>query len=305
MGRSLAAAWLLLAFSSGCSVSKLAADTTASFMADAAPAARAHFDYESAGLSAAAGLVQLEGLHRISPDNEELTLTLAQAYVVYAFGWVGDEREAAMFAGDYERADYCEQRAYNMYKRASDLVFRLVRERDPEIVKFVLGDPDALTKHLRATFADREEDVELIFWWALTWGSTVTSAPSMDALVDFGAVKAVAAHAVFLDERYENAGALAMLGGYESSYPEQLGGNWKKGREYFERAIKLSNRKNHLHFINYARTYAVNAGDKELFLSLMREVLEAGDQGDGVRLSNKVARRRAQRYVENVSEWFE
>jgi hypothetical protein len=192
-----------------------------------------------------------------------------------------------------------------MYKRASDLVFRLVRERDPDIDKFAFGDPDLLTKHLRETFDDPEDDIELIFWWALTWGSTVTNAPSMDALVDFGAVKAVAAHAVFLDERYENAGALAMLGGYESSYPEQLAGNWKKGKEYFERAIKLSNRKNHLHHINFARTYCVNAGDKELFVKLMREVLESSDLGDGVRLSNKVARRRAKRYLDNIDEWFE
>jgi hypothetical protein len=37
----------------------------------------------------------------------------------------------------------------------------------------------------------------------------------------------------------------------------------------------------------------------------MREVLESGDLGDAVRLSNKVARRRAQRYLDNIDEWFE
>jgi hypothetical protein len=249
--------------------------------------------------------VQLEGLHRVSPDNDSLTLTLAQAYVVYGFGWVMDEYEEAMFAGDYDRADHHQARAYNMYKRSSDLVFHLVAEREPAIKKLVYGDPDLLTAFLREHFDDRDRDIELIFWWALTWGSTVTNAPSMDALIDFSAVKAVAAHAVRLDESYENAGALAMQGGYESSYPEQLGGNWKKGREYFERAIKLSGRKNHLHLINFARTYAVNAQDKALFVSLLHEVVEAGDQGNGVRLSNKVARRRALRYLANIDQWFE
>jgi len=209
-----------------------------------------------------------------------------------------------MFAGDYETADYHQQRAFNMYKRAYDLVFRIVRERDDEIEKLIDGDPDLLIKHLREEWDDPEDDIELVFWWALTWGSLVTNSPSMDALVDFTAVKALAAHAVFLDAGYENAGALAMLGGYESSYPEQLGGDWKAGRKYFERAIELSQRRNHLHLINFARTYAVNAQDKELFVSLLHEVIEAPDLGDEVRLSNKVARRRAQRYLANIDQWF-
>jgi hypothetical protein len=289
---------------SGCSLTKMAADTTAGFMAEAAPAGRAYFDYQSAGAAAAAGLMQLEGLHKISPDNEQLSLTLAQAYVVYAFGWVQDEREEAMFAADYELTDYHQQRAYNMYKRAHELVFRLVCERDEKIEKLVKGDPDLLTKRLREEWADAEDDVELTFWWALTWGSVVTNSPDFDALADFNAIKAVAAHVVFLDEMYENAGALAMLGGYESSYPEQIGGNWKKGRELFERAILLSKRRNHLHLVNFARTYALNAQDKELFVSLLNEVVQAPDLGDDVRLSNKVARRRAVRYLKNIDQWF-
>ena len=290
--------------STGCSLNRMAADTTAGFLAEAAPAARAYFDYESAGLSAASGIVQLEGLHKISPDNEELSLTLAQGYVVYAFGWVQDEREEAMFAGDYERTDYHQQRAYNMYKRAHDLVFRIVCERDEKIEKLAKGDPALLAKHLRKEWTDAEDDVELTFWWALTWGSVVTNSPDFDALIDFNAVKAVAAHVVFLDEKYENAGALAMLGGYESSYPEAIGGDWKKGRQLFERAIALSKRRNHLHLINFARTYALNAQDKELFVALLNEVLNAPDLGDEVRLSNKVARRRAQRYLDNIDQWF-
>jgi hypothetical protein len=289
---------------SGCSLTKMAADTTAGFMTEAAPAGRAYFDYQSAGTAAAAGLMQLEGLHKISPDNEQLALTLAQAYVVYAFGWVQDEREEAMFATDYVLTDYHQQRAYNMYKRAYDLVFRVVCERDEKIEKLVKGDPDLLAKHLRQEWTDPEDDTELTFWWALTWGSVVTNSPDFDALIDFNAVKAVAAHVVFLDETYENAGALAMLGGYESSYPEALGGNWKKGRELFERAIALSKRRNHLHLINFARTYALNAQDKELFVSLLNEVINAPDLGDDVRLSNKVARRRAIRYLKNIDQWF-
>lgn len=289
----------------GCA-SKLAADTTAGFLADAAPAARAYFDYETAGAAAANGILQLEGLHRVSSNNERLMLSLAQAYVAYAFGWVMDEQEEAKLDGRFEDADHEQQRAYLMYARARQLVLRVMRQRDAGIDAALKLDPDKLVRYLREHYGDPkdEDQIEIVFWLAVSWGSEVTNAPSNSALIDLPMVKAAAQHIVDIAPGYENAGALALLGGIEASYPEQLGGNWKKGREYFERALALSHRRNHLHHVNFARIYAVNAQDRELFVSLMREVIEAGDQGDDVRLSNKVARRRAERYLTHVDELF-
>lgn len=300
---SLLGSLLGLLLCAGC-VSKLAANATAGFLSDAAPGARAYFDYETAGLAAASGVVQLEGLHHVSPDNERLTLLLAQAYIAYAFGWVMDKQEEAQLAGRYEEADHEKQRAYLMYSRAQALTVSLMRARDRDVDAMLRGDPDRLAAYLREHYGDRERDIELVFWAALAWGSTITNAPSLDSLVDMPAAKVLARHAASLDERYEHGGALVLLGGFEASYPQQLGGDWKKGRAYFERALALSGRRDHLELVNYARTYAVNAQDKALFLALMREVVEARDQGDDVRLSNKVARRRAERYLMHVDDFF-
>jgi hypothetical protein len=180
-----------------------------------------------------------------------------------------------------------------------------MRKRAPDIDKVLYGDPDELKAYLREHFDEPDEDTELVFWLAIAWGSAITNAPDMDALIDLPAVKAIGQHGVQLDESYENAGLLALLGGFEASYPEQMGGDWAKGRQYFERALELSGRRSHLHHINFARTYALNAQDKELCVSLLGEVIEATDLGDDVRLSNKVARRRAQRYLAHLDQWFE
>jgi hypothetical protein len=191
-----------------------------------------------------------------------------------------------------------------MYTRAYSLIVAVMRDRDTRIDGFLSGDPDTLRSYLAQEYDDAEDDIEVVFWCALTLGSAITNAPSMDALIDLPIAKALAEHSLRLNEGYENAGALTLLGGFEASYPEQLGGNWKKGREMFERALLLSKRKNHIHHINFARTYAVSAQDRELFERLLQEVIEAPDQGDGVRLSNKVARRRAQRYLDSIDELF-
>jgi len=53
-----------------------------------------------------------------------------------------------------------------------------------------------------------------------------------------------------------------------------------------------------------ARTYAVRRGDRELYVSLLREVLEAGDINPEQRLTNMIAKRRAARYLAQVDERF-
>ena len=88
-------------------------------------------------------------------------------------------------------------------------------------------------------------------------------------------------------------------------FPAQFGGDPAKAKQYFEEALKLSGRRSHLIQVGYARNYAVNNRDRQLFLDLLNEVLNAPDQGVDVRLSNKVARQRAERYIQHVDDWFD
>jgi hypothetical protein len=190
---------------------------------------RGYFDYESAGDAAATAILQFEALHGASPDNETLTLMLVKSYVAYAFGWVMDACEDARFAGRFDEADRHQQRAYLMYRRARDLTLHAMRERDDGIDRVLHGDPDRLKAYLREEYDDEEDDVELLLWAAVAWGSTIHNAPGMDELVDLPVAKALAERAVELDPAYENGAALGLLGGLECSYPEALGGDWAKG----------------------------------------------------------------------------
>ena len=117
-----------------------------------------------------------------------------------------------MFEQDYDRADRIKQRGYLMYARAERSMHKLFVERDAGIEKVLHGDPDELLAYLREEYDDPEEDVEMVLWWALTWGSTITNSPDFDSLIDLTTVKTLARHAMELDEGYENAGALALLG---------------------------------------------------------------------------------------------
>jgi hypothetical protein len=301
LAQALSACCLLIA--TAC-VDRMAVDTTAGILSEAEGSTRAYFDWESAGYAAPSGIMQLEGLHTISPDNEQLALTLAKAYMAYAYGWVMDEYEEAYAKGDFDLADHHQQRAYLMYTRARDLVLGALTRRDPHFPEQLHKDPQSLTTYLKQNFRDREDDIPILFWLMMTWSSSVNNSPNMDALVDMPLIRAIAARIVAQDPGYEDAGALVFLGGFECSMPEQVGGNPRRGKQYFEQALSLTHRHNHIMLYNYAVYCAVALQDRALYMALLREILEAPDQGNDYRLSNKVARRRAQRALTRADELF-
>jgi hypothetical protein len=286
----------------GCNVNRIAVNTTAGILAEAEGTTRAYFDWESMGYAAPSGIIQLEGLHSVSPDNDLLSLTLLKAYMAYTYGWVMDAYEEADLRADFELATHHKMRAFWMYSRARDLGMHVVLQRDPNFAERIRSDPKTLRAYLDKSFD--KDDLPALFWLMMSWASAINNSPHMDDLTDMSALRVIAEWVAARDPGYEDAGALVFLGGYESSFPKHLGGHPEKGKAYFEQALKLTHRKNHILLVNYATLYAVAVQDRALYLSLLREIMEAGDQGQAFRLSNKVARRRAIRAFARVDELF-
>lgn len=275
-------------------MNKLAADSAADIARAADPHMRAFWDYEVAGSGLAASIMQLEALHSISPDNEDLSLVLTSSYVGYAFGWLEVSIERAEDAGRYDQATRLRQRAELMYRRARDLAVGVMRYRDAGIDQALAAKPEVLKRYLQEHYDDPEDDVAPVFWAASAWGSLMNMTEDMGQTADLPTVRTLIDHSVSLNPGFEMAGGVQFLGGFLSQYPAQMGGDPERGRQYFEQALRLTKRRAHIVLVNYARLYALTVNDKPLFLKLLREVIEAGDQGQRFRLSNKIARIRAE-----------
>jgi hypothetical protein len=293
---------VLVLISVGCNLDSFAVDTTAGLLVKAEPVARSYFDWESAGAAGPAGIIQFEGLHLISPDNEDLTLALVKSYMAHAYGWVMDSYEIARAAGDFDLAEHHKLRAYNMYSRARDLALRAVAKRAPEVRAHLTDPPKTLAAYLEKNCDD--DDLAALFWLMMSWTSAINNSPHSEDLADMAPLRVIADWVVKRNPGYEDAGALVFLGGFESSFPKALGGDPAKGRQYFDRALALTKRKNHIVLVNYATLYAVNAGDRALYIKVLNEILEAPDQGQPFRMTNKVARRRAVRALARTDELF-
>lgn len=292
----------------GCNLNKFAADQTGNIAQAGSDGVNGQWDYELAGIATPSAIMQGEALLSVSPDNETLLIGLARAYVAYSYGWVQDEWERADEAGDFERADHLEARVRLLYQRTTALALRALRQHDgPGKLdeKLKTGKVEIVRAYLHDTFTG-QDDVPALYWAGLGWGSSIANAGGdVRELADAPIARAVLERSVELDPSYADAGGLGILASIEGMFPELFGGDLNKAKEMFERAISISKRRNHLLLLGYAKNYAVNAQDKELFISLVREVLDAPDQGTDLRLSNKVARHRAERYIQRVDTWFD
>lgn len=289
----------------GCDLNKIAANQTSGLLEAASPALDAFFDYETAGTGTPAVIMQLEAFHYLSPDNEGLAITLAKAYMGYGLGWVENEKEAAEDAGDLDRAEQLQLRARGLYLRGRDLGLRVLNNRDEGFDAAVkAGDEEGLRAYLAEHYEDKEDAVPLL-WTGACWGGAIAmSMDDPDLIADLWAVKLVLQRSVDLDQGLMNATAYTFLAGLEAAIPATLGGNPDKAKKMFEEALSITKRRNHMVHLAYAKLYAVNTANRELYVSLLEEILESDDLGDDVRLNNKIAHAYASRYMKTVDNLF-
>jgi hypothetical protein len=160
---------------------------------------------------------------------------------------------------------------------------------------------------LEQTLADLDsDDVALLFWagngWA-TWLRHQEGSP--ESLIQLPQLEKIMLRILELDETYYHGGAHLFLGAYYGSKPPLLGGNPELSRRHFERALSISNRQFLPALVVYAQTYARMTFDRDLFVSLLQEVIEfpiknKPDSG----LVNQVAKHNARRLLEEVDLYF-
>jgi hypothetical protein len=290
-------------FFCGCDVAKFAANSTANVFERAGPAFNEHWDYEFAGDAAPAGTMQLEGLHRVSPENQTIELAAARAYMGYTFGWVEDElmRVDPMNMDEEERL---QRRARWLYMRGRYFALRVMKQRHDGYDEAYAGGLETFQRWLQEEFDD-EEEAEELFWLGYTWASAINvSRTDPDMIADLAFTRALIERQVELDPAYFNAGGVTFLGVINASFGAAFGGDPERGREFFEQALELTDRKFLLIQYNYARTYAVQTGNRELFDQLVNEILTAGEISNDNRMPNKIATRRTRWLRDHADDVF-
>lgn len=271
-----------------CSTAKFVADKSPPMLDDQAKAFYRETSLKHAREAAPAMLKMLDGFIVSSPENEELLVRGAQQYCGFALALVEDE--------DPEWAT-------TLYRRGYGYAIRALRGDLEEWEKLVNGPPEALENALRKLDRSR---VGPVFWAAACLAGYINvNIEDPSALAEIPRMLAYARAAEALDDTYFYAGPHLLLGTYYGSMGPSFGGSPDAARRHFERLFEVTQGRFLLGKVYYAKTYAVQRQDKDLFIRTLQEVLEAPVNLDpDMALVNQAAKAKAQKLLERTEELF-
>jgi hypothetical protein len=230
-------------------------------------------------------LLVVDGLIESNPENVDLLMAGARLYSLYSSSFVADQARAKRMA---TRGHKYGQRVLCM--EISDLCD-------------AMGEPfDVFAAELAAT---DEEQVPVLYSVAAAWASLIqANKGDWNAIADLPKVQAIMERVVKLNEGYDHGNAHLYLGVLATQLPPDLGGRPDEGREYFERAIKISEGHNLIAQVLYARQYARLVFDRELHDRLLNDVMSAPTDAEGLTLSNTLAKQEAERLLATANDYF-
>ncbi len=277
----------LLILLGGCSIRSLSVRMASPLVESQFAAINEETDPILAEHAIPASLKMLEGLLREDPDNAIVLGRLAEGYCGYAFSFAEDT--------DPERAS-------RLYLRGRDFAERLlILSGAPE--NLTRQNPEEFKQSVQALNADHRNG---LFWMSQCWASwLMLNLDDLQAFVAMAQVETAMQRMLQLDASYHYAGPHLFFGGFYGGRPKILGGTPDKARRHFDLCLKLTERKYLIAQLLYAKIYAVQVQDRELFNKLLNEVLEApADILPEQRLANAVAKMKAQTLLESADDLF-
>lgn len=270
-----------------CSAQRMAAQLAFPLVQGQYKAMQEEADLGLAAEAIPSNLKMMEGLLKGDESSTPILNNLAEGFCSYSFSFIEDsdpERASAL----YQRGRGYAVRSLAESSGVKDLLTLTGKE-----FQFVLKGMNA-------------NDLPALFWLGQCWsGWLMLNLGSPETFADISRVEWLMKWTAELNEDYHYAGPHLALGGFYGSRTKMLGGDPGKARYHFERNLELNQRKFLLTQLIYARTYAVQSQDKELFGRLLKEILDSSSNAlPEQRLANEVAKQKARKLLDMADELF-
>jgi TRAP transporter T-component len=242
-------------------------------------------DPETVREGAPAYLLLVDSLITDDPESSSLLQGGARLYVAYA----------AAFVTDPERARRLTRRAVEYADRA------LCLELPPACAP-AASTADAFEAAMASA---TDSQVPALYTWGIAHAGWIqANSGDWNAIAELPKVEAAMRRVVALDETYEKGAPFMYLGILETLRPAALGGRPGEGRRDFERAVALSDGKNLMVRVQFARYYARLVFDRPLHDRLLKEVLAADPVQPGLTLGNTIAQEQARELLASANSYF-
>jgi len=303
--RSTCALLLCLSLASaGCNLTSLLIKATVDGTNEATEEIGPRFaDPEVVGPVLRDSIVTTEGYLYYVDDYEPVLLSYITARIGYAMLWMSEEAGELEAAGKYEEAERVNARADLLYRQALIQTRRMLWLRDDGFDAAQSGGLKTWSKWVDRHFYTEDDAEVLLMAGAAYFLGALASDEGLAGAVDIPLARYMVERSVQIDPELAGSTGLMIIGIYECTMPELMGGKPKLGMALLEQAAKQTERGSHGILVNMAERCAVALQDRKLFHALLMEVIEAEDV-DEYRMFNKIARHRATRLLGQMDELF-
>ena len=230
-------------------------------------------------------LLLLDSLLEGNPDDPALLAAAADLYAAYGAVFAGEPQRARLLTA--RAKEYGERAVCNSYKPGCSWP-------DDDFESFELSLAGLKEKHADAASSYAVASLAYIRAHSDDW-SALARLPHVEAVVK----------AVLPYTEDDMRGTLySYLGILNTLRPPALGGEPEVGRDYFEKAIALTDGRDLAIKVEYARGYARLLYEQELHDQLLNDVIEADVAANGLTLTNTLAKREAVQLLESGKDYF-
>ena len=243
-------------------------------------------DLKTVADGAPAYLLLIDSFLLDSPDNKGLLQSASTLYGAYA----------SVFVTDPLRAKKMSTKSFSYAEQAlclSDQNFCHIRK-----LKFKLFTPimhEINTQNLHDWFI-----------FASAWAAWIKShSDNISAIIDLPKVQLIMERINEIDDSYENGTVQLYLAVLKTLIPPALGGKPNKAQKHFKHAINISDGKNLMFKVLYAKKYARLVFNQQLHDHLLNEVLDADPYQADLVLMNILAQQKASILLNSSPDYFE
>ena len=242
-------------------------------------------DVASVGQAIPTFLVLVDSMIESNPEDADLLKTGASLNDAYAGVFVAEA-----------------QRRSKLSAKSLDYAWRAVCSREEEYCAWKSMDFSEFDKAVEQL---KRRDLPYAYTLAVSWLNWIrANSDDWNAVAALPRPERLLEQVVAQDDTYDNGMAHLYLGGIATLLPPALGGRPEQGKLHFERAIEISEGKNLMAKVVYARQYARLVFDQELHNQLLNEVLAGDPDVPGYVLINTVAQEEAAALLAEEAEYF-
>ena len=245
-------------------------------------------DVETVRRAMPASLVQLDGFLQVSPENRDILVRAAEANSGYAF----------LFIEENDR-----KRAAALYKKARDYALRVLQQ-NPDFNHAFNKSNDEYAAALQTL---EKEDTPALLFAANSWLKWIglSHKDNPDSEAGIPKILYMMDRMLELDDSFNYGAPHALIGAYNASWPIHLRGNPEKANYHFQRAFEISDSKFLAWKFLYAKYYAVQIQDRELFVTTLNDIISAPvDLLPEKRFANEAIKLKARRLLEKTDILF-